>query len=362
MSFSILQWSWVALIVIGVSFFMAAYYFRLQSKRLSHAIAKLYELNQELDHDALAFLEQAWPALELVGCLQLKAKVEWFGERKDFCFGYCDLTSSRQKQYEITRDDMSFELNLLLTRDASEADSISSLVVQTFINILEQNVALKQAEILTSQKRLERYRLFVQHEIKNIAQYISLVSEQVQRVDEDQEKALLVDRLKKTLPSMAQRASKTVKQLTSSKMAFYERKVFSMNALVKEVMAMYALESEVVGDVEIKLPKQALREVFKNILGNFKDHVSSPLPIKIFIDCEDEAQLKIKIESPLYESQGEMLPERLFEPFWTTSESGLGLGLFLAREILKNLGGTVAFEQGGERFSFLIKLPIDVKC
>jgi C4-dicarboxylate-specific signal transduction histidine kinase len=33
----------------------------------------------------------------------------------------------------------------------------------------------------------------------------------------------------------------------------------------------------------------------------------------------------------------------MFEPFWTTSESGMGLGLFLARELLKQFNGEIEF-------------------
>jgi len=84
--------------------------------------------------------------------------------------------------FNVAREDMRFELNVVLNRKAAESNSLSFLVIKTFVNILEQNIVLKQTEILTSQKRLERYQLFVQHEIKNIAQFIQLLSEQVSRI------------------------------------------------------------------------------------------------------------------------------------------------------------------------------------
>ncbi|MDD5008023.1 MAG: hypothetical protein PHU49_08305, partial [Syntrophorhabdaceae bacterium] len=45
--------------------------------------------------------------------------------------------------------------------------------------------------------------------------------------------------------------------------------------------------------------------------------------------------------------------ERMFEPFYTTKSSGLGVGLFQARHIVKSLGGamTVANTQRGVEFS-----------
>ncbi|CAN8139190.1 hypothetical protein THIOSC15_1300008 [uncultured Thiomicrorhabdus sp.] len=47
----------------------------------------------------------------------------------------------------------------------------------------------------------------------------------------------------------------------------------------------------------------------------------------------------------------------MFEPFWTTSESGLGLGLFLARELLKQVSGEIKFQQGSQHFGFILSLP-----
>jgi C4-dicarboxylate-specific signal transduction histidine kinase len=51
--------------------------------------------------------------------------------------------------------------------------------------------------------------------------------------------------------------------------------------------------------------------------------------------------------------------ERMFEQFFTTKEKGLGMGLAIARSIVKSHGGTIAAENpdgGGARFYFT--LPI----
>ncbi|GKT12534.1 MAG: hypothetical protein ISEC1_P1512 [Thiomicrorhabdus sp.] len=359
---SFYEWGWLGMVLIGFSLLVTVFYFRLQSKRLNQSLSKLYSLNQTINHDALAFFEQAWPILEAVDCVQMKAQIEWFGERKEVCYGLAKGIGDKQYSFNLERDDMRFDIQLLLTKRGSGIESISRLVVKTFIYILEQNLVLKQSEILTSQKRLERYQLFVQHEIKNIAQFILLLSEQIQGVEDDEAKLRLVNRLQDTLPLMAQRASKTVQQMVKPQLEFTGGESFSLVKLVSEVLKMYGLKAEMTGEAVVTLPRYAVLEILKNVLGNFEDHSGSFSELKIKIMVQDSLiqSVKINIVSSSEGVRTKMIPERLFEPFWTTSESGMGLGLFLARELLKELKGSIEFTQSQNEFSFGITLPCQI--
>ena len=357
----LIHWLWLVLVVIGVSLFFTAYYFRRQSKILNKALSSLYQLNQDSNQDALDFFYQAWSILHSVGCSKMQANIDWFGECKSIIRGSENRKRLVKKTCSVSREDMRFELVLYITKEANQAESMSGLVIKTFLNILEQNLVLKQAEILTSQKRLERYQVFVQHEIKNIAQFIQLLSEQLQTVNEandDAAKLKLVERLINTLPVMAMRARKTVEHMQQPLSEFYDGNTYTLKDLINDVIQMYSLNVILDGNASTQLPRPVLLEVFKNILGNFRDHPSSEDPVHISINHEKlEQKIAVKITSYKINDE-QLLSERMFEPFWTTSESGMGLGLFLSRELLKQIGGQIRFYQNDDlEFGFIIELP-----
>ncbi|ALK98879.1 histidine kinase [Massilia sp. WF1] len=87
-----------------------------------------------------------------------------------------------------------------------------------------------------------------------------------------------------------------------------------------------------------------LREVLVNLLGNAIRYASrKPASIRIFpvLDATGRVELHVQDDGP------GITPEvraHLFEPFYTTSSKGTGLGLYLARELCLNNGAMLDYE------------------
>jgi two-component system sensor histidine kinase PilS (NtrC family) len=98
------------------------------------------------------------------------------------------------------------------------------------------------------------------------------------------------------------------------------------------------------GDRTVRFDGMHLREVLVNLLGNAVRYASGqPASIRVFpvLDATGRVELHVQDDGP------GITPEvraHLFEPFYTTSSKGTGLGLYLARELCLNNGAMLDYE------------------
>ncbi len=106
-----------------------------------------------------------------------------------------------------------------------------------------------------------------------------------------------------------------------------------------------------------------IAQVIGNLLGNAIQHGAAHGTVDIELDGSDGRSVRLRVENcgaiPLE------LRASLFDPFRTSrsaggAHGGLGLGLFIAREIVLAHGGTIVVEHlPGERTRFDVALPRD---
>lgn len=98
------------------------------------------------------------------------------------------------------------------------------------------------------------------------------------------------------------------------------------------------------GAIEVRFDALHLREVLVNLLGNAIRYASrQPASIRIWPELDPFGTLELHVQD---DGPG-ITPEvraHLFEPFYTTSSKGTGLGLYLARELCLNNGAKLDYE------------------
>ncbi|QPC98133.1 sensor histidine kinase [Qipengyuania soli] len=108
-------------------------------------------------------------------------------------------------------------------------------------------------------------------------------------------------------------------------------------------------------DVEVAAEHVRLEQVLVNLLQNALDASGPEAPVSIELTiAEHDVRLHV-----LDEGSGidELQKEKLFHPFATTKQDGLGLGLVISRDIMRDLGGDLIFAPRANRTCFTMIIP-----
>jgi len=359
MLWSQLYQAWFIPLLVGVTLLIAVFYYRHQVRQLSQTISHLYQLNDSVKQDTLDFIQKAWPIMQKAGFNGFDIQGQWFGETYQK-IGGGEGRYTEKLQFEVCQEDIQLRVSLRFLSKGTEAKLKLKVIAETYKQILQTNVTLKQMQLLAAQNQLQRYQLYVQHDLKNLVQSISLLSQQLENLPETQANNY-IKHLKGVLPKLDQQAQSLLKPIkvttTNSSQPISLKSLLETE--IQKLKLPYQFEND--EDVKLKLPASALQQIFQNVLGNYIDHpIAHQSLLKIEIQTlETQAEIQFTtLKSPALQLEHNFDTLRMFETFWTSSESGMGLGLFLAREMLKKNGGSIAFWDSSQAYGFTIKLPI----
>lgn len=149
-----------------------------------------------------------------------------------------------------------------------------------------------------------------------------------------------------------------------------ERRAVDLRALLEEHVADAAAahpsrdvaftcrEASVVGHWD----GERLSQVIANLLGNAVQHSRDDSPIRVALSVEGGAAV-LSVEN-----EGAPIPAdkqaQIFQPFRRVDDgaprprSGLGLGLYIVKEIVRSHGGDVAVRCADGRVAFVVRLPL----
>ena len=115
------------------------------------------------------------------------------------------------------------------------------------------------------------------------------------------------------------------------------------------------------GDLRGHWDPGRMAQLLSNLAANALSHGASQSPVRVALAGEEDlVRLSVSNRGPAIPSE---LVERLFEPFHQGAESngnprrGLGLGLFIVREIVRAHGGTIDVRSGDDLITFAVTLP-----
>ena len=293
-----------------------------------------------------------------------------------FGFGVSQGVSRSIRRLQVQVRDAAGKLDptaseIVLTGDGNvvalhdEMDSLSARI-ERFVAMLQQ----RDREVLRAEQlaALGQLAAGVAHEVRNPLTSIKLL---VQAELEQSTRGGMAPEDLRIIESEVQRMERSLQTfLDYARLTEPEQKRLDLETIVQNVMGLVRVrashqrvEMQLVtpnGGVPVSADANQMQQVVLNLALNALDVM--PLQGRLTFTIKrngESAELIVEDSGPGIAP--EMLP-RLFQPFATNKETGLGLGLVITRRIVEAHGGKISVEtaaSGGARFQ--ISLPAEAR-
>ncbi len=271
-----------------------------------------------------------------------------------------DKTVSRAEYPYITDDRRNIWLGITTSQLKNSAGEKIGLIY-IFTDLTDIKALQSQVELKHRLSQLGEMSAGISHELRNsmsvISGYAKLLSKKIEASNKG-----TVDAIQAEISSMD--------TIISELLAFAKPSVLNterviINDVLKETVEKVTgnnnsikVSINAAGPVYVKADKVLLRQAFTNLLVNAVEAMPEGGSIKIgLVLSHGKAGINIK-------DTGHGIPEdikhKIFLPFFTTKEEGIGFGLALVQKIIVSHGGSIEVDsKEGEGTEFRVVLPAE---
>lgn len=246
----------------------------------------------------------------------------------------------------------------------AQLDQLTAGIERVLSDLQQRELEVLRAEQLAAVGQLAAS---VAHEIRNPLTAIKLL---VQAAQEPSSQSPLTAEDLRVIETEIRRMESSLKVfLDFTRPPRLERRQVRLLPVVQEVIGLIRGRAEkqrvqtqldvTDPDMEVLVDVEQLRQVLVNLLLNSLDAQPRGGTIRISIR-DDGPQLEICVADTGPGITADMLP-RVFQPFASDKETGLGLGLVISRRIIEDHGGTISAENSPTGGAVIhVRLPRDV--
>ncbi|GAO35898.1 hypothetical protein SCT_1294 [Sulfuricella sp. T08] len=343
------------LILIGSTIGAVMFYLWRQARRVSKLNLALIRLNEQHQFDTPAFLRAAWEPLSRAGLQGISWRLDWFGIPVE---GQAGQLKGEEVFREIRVREMAVAVTLFQKKRQGERHYFNESLIETFLLLLRTDMLIKAGATDASLAQMAKLNLFLQHDMKNIAQFIQFTADHLQGAPEGSEQQVL-NYLRTATPLIRERADRIVRTLKGGQPQNNPLRPYRLQDEIEHLCDLHRLDCDIQGTVDMLAPEHTLDSVLDNILKNYGDFSQPEYGLRPLVHVgisENGNSVDITFESQ--QTPSDIPLERLFEPFWSSSPDGLGIGLYQAKQLLEMRGGKLGVQRKDNgALQFRIALP-----
>lgn len=374
----------VALVVAGLSVGLTMFWLRFLSRQHRRRMDQLLALREALHDDLLGTLVLHQKTLADLGLRSLDWRGNWYGSPVFTRLGAKipinlhqgapllslegERISDRVLHQRFDYDDISLEFRIGLKGLRGERHLFAIQAAEVLFAMIQGALAARQLALVAASSQRARVGVFLQHDMRNLAQWVQLVAEDFGSAENDAELLARAKRLKKNAAHATQRAERMSQALlnpawqasASAPLEAHETPGTESLDLAEHILQaaeLHQVNVELVGAALVDWDSHALAAVLDNVLGNVSSlSRERMLPVNCRIVITQDAQntlvsmetTHLRLDIPL---------EKLFEPWSSSGPINKGLGMYQARKQAQAAGGELFAESLGEGIRVVLAVP-----
>jgi signal transduction histidine kinase len=373
----------VALVVAGVSVGMVMLWLRRLGRQHMRRMDSLLALRQQLHDDLLGTLALHQHALAQLGLHNLGWHGSWygtpvagglgnyrpapFGALKHLAGHEQDLISlgAQHLSQSFHYDDISLDFRVGLKGLRGERRLFAIQAAEVLFAMIQGALAARQLALFAAVNQRARVGVFLQHDMRNLAQWVQLVAEDFADAHDDATLMTRARRLRSHAPlaaARAQRMSQALLNPTWQPSVAVPPALEAQHDLAAHLLdaaEMHGVEISLEGGAAVEWDAQALATVLDNVLGNVSGISRErllPAHCRVVIDTNLASEMvQLRFETPHLPL--EIPLEKLFEPWSGSGSVSKGLGLYQSRKQAQQAGGQLFAERLGAGIAVTLCVP-----
>jgi signal transduction histidine kinase len=352
------------LVAAGLSLGFALLWLRNGMRRRRHVLDELLALRKVLEQDPLAGLAQSGALVLRLGLRGMRWQGHWYGAPVQGAVGDGAPGAAGALTHDFAQPDVQLNLRVSLRGLRGEARLFAEQSAQMLFAIFEGALAARELALVSAMAQRARVAVFVQHDMRNLAQWVALVADDMDQAQTPAEIVRSVQRLREGASLARDRAQRISAALLRPDAGTGQAERWQPLDVLEDLtqaaaMHQVTLQIEPGPDNGLKLDwsAPAWAAVLDNVLGNAsrlsRERVGSPR-CKVRIARVGQT-VEITFETP--DLPLEVPLPRLFEPWVGASPGGSGLGLYQARRVVLAAGGDLRAQICGDGLGVTLSVP-----
>jgi hypothetical protein len=354
MKIEIIEVIYLFLIAAGSTMSILFIYLRYLTNRAFRIILLLIDKNEACDYDLMKFLPEARELLRDINIEEIFYKIAYAGNHIE--------KKNETDKTGITRDhvraDYQIHIGIMPKNPKGERKYISLIVFQTLFLLVEMDILIRIKAVNEAFYNFSRLQTFVLHDVKNVTQFIQTMLFNVKKIRGVEREHTFIEYLRESAPALSLRANRIVGMLqmgTASSDEEIDREEIKVRVLLDGLLKLYQIKGEATGYAVLYEEEHKIIAIFDSIMKNIQEKSLQEPDIKCFAYIrEEEDNIIVLVQDTGSPVQNR---ERIFEPFYTTKKTGLGIGMFQAKHLVESLGGAISVDNTHTGVEFIITLP-----